>query len=194
MQLNSRRSSVSNTGSNQQSAISNQLKNAAQRVGLVAGCWLLVAALTGCESLQRKFTRKPQQPRAAPSPITIFQDYSSARTPADRYRKHYLIFDYWQDELLEALQSPPVNPKRYKRASGESLVELRALQGLLTDEAASRMAPLLDERAKVDGQLQRGLLQPAQIPGLIQDLERQERQVNRDFFWRDVEDALKPQP
>lgn len=115
-------------------------------------------------------------------------------TPADRYRKHYLIFDYWQDELLDALQSPPVNPKRYKQASAESLVELRALQGLLTDGAAGRMAPLVDERAKVDGQLQRGLLQPVQIPGLVRTLERQERRINREFFWRDVEDALKPQP
>ena len=148
--------------------------------------------LSGCESLQRKFTRKPKHPRAAPSPITIFQDYSSAMTPADRYSKHYLIFDYWQDDLLDALQSPPVNPKRYKRASEESLVELRALQGLLTDEAAGRMAPLLEERAKLDGQLQRGLLMPSQVSGLVQTLERQARQVNRDFFWRDVEGALKP--
>ena len=160
---------------------------------LAASSWLLLSGLTGCESLQRKLTRKPKQPQARPNPIIQFQDYSRAMTPLDRYRKHYLIFDYWNSELLDAIQSRPLNPKRYRRASLDALGELQALQGLLTEELAGRLAPLIEERTELDSWLQRGGVSDSQAPPLQRDLEAQTRQFQREFFWRKVEDHLKPQ-
>ena len=112
-------------------------------------------------------------------------------TPLDRYRKHYMMFDYWNGELVDALQSQSLNPKRYKQASSESLAELRTLQGLLAEAVGARMAPLLEERAKIDDQLQHGILTPVQAGGMARTLESQERQIHREFFWRDVEEHLK---
>ena len=159
---------------------------------LAAGGWLLLSGLTGCESLQKKLTRKPKQPQARPNPIIQFQDYSRAMTPLDRYRKHYMIFDYWNSDLLESLQRRPLNPKRYRLASKESLGELQALQGLLTEELAGRLAPLIEERTELDRRLQRVDASDSQVPFLQRDLEAQTRQFQREFFWRKVEDHLKP--
>ena len=162
-------------------------------VSLAMGCGLMLA-LTGCESLQRKLTRKPKHPAAAPGPIINFQDYSRAMTPLDRYRKHYLIFDYWNGELLAGLLASPLNPKRYKRASSESLAELETMQGLLSDEMAMRLAPLVEQRTKLNQQLQSPAFSAAQSPIVSRTVEQQSREIHRDFFWRDVEDRLKPQP
>ncbi len=156
--------------------------------------WVLLLAMSvsGCESLQRKLTRRSKRPKPAPTPIINFQDYSKALTPLDRYRKHYLIFDYWHEDLLEALGRQPLNPKRVRIASTESLAELGALQQLLGEEAAATLAALLEERAGLDRQLQAGLLNGTQASSLQRRFEQQGRRINREFFWRDIEDQLKP--
>lgn len=112
--------------------------------------------------------------------------------PLDRYRKHYLIFDYWNDELLEALQGSTPNMKLCRRASAEALGELTTLQGFLADEVAVRLAPMVEERVQINDKLQRGSVNPSETNLLWRQLERQARQIHRDFFWRDVEDHLKP--
>ena len=156
-------------------------------------CGLLIGMLSsGCESLQRKFTRKPKHPVAAPSPIINFQDYTRALTPLDRYRKHYLMFDYWNHDLLDGLRATPLNPKRLKRASKESTAELKILQEMLTEEKFRNMTAILEEREGVDRQIQGGRIVASQVSTLLRSLESQTRQIQREFFWRDVEDALKP--
>src|SRR3989338_4082285 len=141
--------------------------------GCVACCVLLVAVLTGCESLQRKFTRKPRHAPPAPSPIISFQDYSRAMTPLDRYRKHYMMFDYWNEELIEALHSSPINPKRFKRASSEALEELKTMSHLVVDDVSVRLTPLIDERAKIDRELQGAGFNTSQANPLGRMLEAQ---------------------
>ncbi|MBI3083003.1 MAG: hypothetical protein HYY90_01360 [Candidatus Omnitrophica bacterium] len=112
-------------------------------------------------------------------------------TPLDRYRKHYLIFQYWDGELLEAFQSHLPNPKRLKRASSESLGELQVLQGLVTDDVAVRLSPLIEERARIDEELQQGATGFSRASALQRVIEAQSRRIHREFFWRDVEDHLK---
>ncbi|PIQ84588.1 MAG: hypothetical protein COV75_01460 [Candidatus Omnitrophica bacterium CG11_big_fil_rev_8_21_14_0_20_63_9] len=153
----------------------------------------LVAVLTGCESLQRKFTRKPKHPKAAPTPIINFQDYSKIVTPMDRYRKHYVMFEYWNDELVEALSaSPPLNAKRLKLASTEALGEMSTLHSLVVDELAQRMSPMLEHREKLTRQLQQGSLSVSDADAIRRVLETQSRDIHRSFYWRDLEGQLKP--
>ena len=157
---------------------------------LTAHC-LLLTVLVGCESLERKFTRKSKNPPPAPSPIIQFQDYTRSMTPLDRYRKHYMIFDYWNEELIDVLRSSSMNQKRLVRASAEALGELRTLQGLLREDKAASLAPLLAERDAIDQQVQRGSIDTLQATTTLRALESQSRQMHRDFFWRDVQDHLR---
>lgn len=158
---------------------------------------LLVAGLLaagGCESLQRKLVRKPKGPKAKLTPIIAFQDYSRAMTPLDRYRKHYLMFDYWNNDLLESLKEQHPNGKRLKRASADALEELRTLQQLLVEEKAAELTPLIEERAQLDQQLQSPGLNLSVANTLARQLETQSRLIHRSFFWRDAQDHLKPAP
>ena len=156
---------------------------------LVGG--VIAATAAGCESLERKFTRKPKTPTERPNPVIVFQDYSQAMTPLERYRKHYLMFGYWNGELLEALQVPALNPKRITRASTESLSELTALRNLLESDLAGRLDPVIEARTAIDRQVQGASFGAAQAIRIVQVVEAQTRQINREFFWRDVQDHLK---
>lgn len=163
------------------------------RIILGIAAVLAAAAGAGCETMEKKFVRKSKKPRERPSPVIQFQDYSRGMTPLDRYRKHYMIFDYWNSDLIDALQVSSTNPKRYKRASQDALEELVTMQALLTDEKSAALAPLIDERTKLDRQLQAEAVSGARMSMAVRILESQGREINRNFFWRDVEDALKPQ-
>lgn len=158
---------------------------------IVAVGFFLAVGLSGCESVQRKFTRKPKKPAPAPSPIIAFQDYDRAMTPLERYRKHYLMFDYWNDDLKRGLEAVTLNPKGLKRASKEALAELTALKDLLREDIAVEFEPLINERAAVDRRVQGGSVTPSQTHTILRALEAQTREVHRHFFWRDVEDKLK---
>ena len=158
--------------------------------GVLLGCAALLACGGCSEAWQRKFIRKKKTPDAKPNPIITFEDYSKMITPLDRYRKHFLMFQYWNEELLGALGDASPNPKRVGKASEESLAELREMQRLLQDEAVGRMQSIVDERASVDRQL-RGLLSPSQVGLLVTQVDRQTRAIRRDWFWRDVEEQIK---
>ncbi|MBI4596829.1 MAG: hypothetical protein HY737_00325 [Candidatus Omnitrophica bacterium] len=161
---------------------------------LSAICYLLSAGLVGCESLQKKLTRKSKRAPASPTPIINFLDYSRAMTPLDRYRKHALMFDYWNDQVLQALASPPINPKRYKHASAEALNELNTMQTLVAEDVAARLAPMIEERTAMNHELQHyvGEMNSAQASAIHRRIDAQTRQIQRSFSWRDVQDQLKP--
>ena len=169
--------------------LSTSSTTAAAALVCAAACGLLGS---GCESLQQKFVRKRKTPLPAPTPIVQFEDYSRAFTPLDRYRKHAVLFDYWNNELLEALNSRSLNAKRLRRASADSLAELRVLQGLLEEHTADRMAPLVKDRDQLNEQLQRGVFNDPQARLLEQQADVHGRRLHQEFSWRDVQDKLKP--
>ena len=144
--------------------------------------------------MQRKFTRKSKTPRDAPSPIINFQDYTHAMNPMDRYRKHYMLFDYWNDELLDGLQSKTMNNKRLKLASKESLNELTALKSFVNDDLAATIDPFLEVRSRIDRQLHTGNVSAIAASDMWHELDAQSRTFRRELFWRGVQDRLKPEP
>ena len=155
-------------------------------------CVGLAFAGTGCESLQKKLIRKKKNVER-PSPVINFLDYTHAMTPLDRYRKHYVLFDYWNGELLDALGQSSMNPKRAERASAEALQELQILQQLVQDELASRVTPAIEERTRIDRELKGRLYAPSQLIFMRRTLDTQTRQLYRELFWRKVEDRLREQ-
>ncbi len=169
------------------------MRRVGRHVSWMTAVCLAVPVVAGCESFQRKFTRKSRQPAPRLSPIVNFQDYSRAMTPVERYQKHYLIFSYWNGDLIEVLHDGAPNPKRYKQSSSEALAEMEALKGLLTDEKAAALRPLIDERTKINHRLQTESFVPSEVSLITRTLEAQTRRFDREFFWRDVQDQLKPQ-
>ena len=144
----------------------------------------------GCESFQRKFIRTPKTVER-PTAIVNFQDYTHAMTPMDRYRKHYALFDYWNAQLLDELQTRNLNAKRARDASAEALQELRTLQSLLQDTEAAGVARLIQEREPWDRELREDSYGASEFSTMAQRLEQQSRQIHRELYWRDVQDHLK---
>ncbi len=151
---------------------------------------LLILFAGGCESLQRKFTRKPKTPVEQPAPIIHFQDYSQGMTVLDRYQKHFLMFEYWNNDLIDSLQTGRYSVKRIRRASEGALNSMRTLHELLRGEEAEKFKEILDQREKLDRNLNRSVT-PGQVDDFRRRAESQTRATHREFYWTKVKDKLR---
>ena len=166
------------------------MSDVAARSGRLLGLLIIgLVAASGCDSFERKFIRQRKYVR--PSPVIQFQDYSKGATPLDRYRKHALLFDYWNDLLLQELNGA-MNLKRARRVSKEALGELGTLESLLQEPSAAELTVMKTHWQKVDGQLQDTKLVPSNTDAMRRELERQTREFERHFSWKDVQDKLQP--
>lgn len=153
----------------------------------------VAAGISGCsESWQKKFVRKRPASVERPSPVVRFQDYAGAMTPLERYRKHFLMFEYWNLQLLDELAEPTANPRRFRRASEQSLEELRQLHALLAEAKAQAVEPIVAARGRLDQQIQAGPYHPANLSSIRMSLDAQTRQIDREMDWRHVDQELKP--
>jgi hypothetical protein len=148
-------------------------------------------AAAGCsEAMQKKFIRqKKAEPR--PSPITQFDDYRQSLTPVDQYRKHYMMFEYWNAQLLDSLVSTSGNAKRVQRASSEALHELRQLVAMVQGPLAAQVQSLLAQREQLDRQLRDSIEDQSQLSLLRQRVELSQRKIHRLMAVSKVEELLK---
>ena len=72
----------------------------------------LIFNMLGCEAFVRKFTRKPKnepQIEIVPAPVEYVAPFVSKE---ERYRRSYLYWQSWHDELIEALTHSTNHKKR----------------------------------------------------------------------------------
>jgi hypothetical protein len=96
--------------------------------------------LAGCESLGRKFVRKPNPENMKKEEVVFApQEYKDEGvTNVDLYRQYFLYWKSWQDELIDSLE-PNGNRKRQVDALNEGLKNLDSIKVLIKPEAAARL-------------------------------------------------------
>jgi hypothetical protein len=52
--------------------------------------------------------------------------------------------------------------------------------------------PIIEERESLDRQIQQEAVSASRAPAVVRILQAHMDRIHRDFFWRDVENHLKP--
>lgn len=145
--------------------------------------FLLSTSLCGCASFKKKFVRKPKDIEK-PTPIMHTKDYTQEYPNILLYKKHYLFWRYWQEELINSLGS---NRKKEFRCARSALDELKALGNYLIPEGKESLAPYIAELESITKQILSKRLIGSQVSKLKRELEKHKRNVQRSFFYKDVE-------
>jgi hypothetical protein len=157
----------------------------------VIGCLLL--GMVGCgPQWKRKFVRKRAKQAAPAQPILELQpDMKAVMPAADRYREHYAFWKSWHSELLLSFGQIQKRDQRYLAGS---INELRAMQSLLAGKPSDEMKTILLQLAEIQSQFMSA--SPAWKPSasIRTQLERIQRQVNRDFQYSAVKQSLVADP
>jgi hypothetical protein len=158
---------------------------------ILSSCVLfLVFQLSGCESVARKFVRKPA-PEEMKKEEVVFapQEYKGEGVPnIDLYRQYFLYWRTWQDELIDSLESNG-NRKRQIDSLDEGLKNLGNIKLLIKPEAVTRLEVqikrLLELRAAVikDNYANR-------VTDNRRQAERIRRDILKDFSFGKIKDSI----
>ena len=116
---------------------------------------LLFAALSGCESVGRKFIRKPKKDKMAASEMVIAPEEYAAPglTAAEGYKQDLLYWSSWHDELIFSLGAQG-NRKRQLYCLDEAANNLRscveALDGINRSRAEGYLGKLSELRKAIE--------------------------------------------
>jgi len=150
---------------------------------------LLLLQLTGCETVQRKFTRKKEKPKHVASAIFFEEgDYQKKFSNDYYYKTHYTLWRTWHDDLLDNLTG---NEKKMNRAAEESIGNLQQMQQYLNPEKSAELGVILNDLKDVIGRIRAGSGSRSSQTGPFRtELERIRRAVGNDFYYDKIKDSL----
>ncbi len=145
----------------------------------------LVVSLTGCEAVQRKFTRKKttvKKPR-----FYQLKKYTKKPSP-ELYKQHYAYWASWQEELIQSIGQ---NHKKDTRAIEEAIGHLKDMQNILIPKKAEEMQPYIENMEGLRAIIFRGDLSFASKDSVRSTLEREDRTIKREFCYNKVKDSMR---
>lgn len=160
----------------------------AGRIGVVLVVTLLVAT-TGCETVKRKFVRKPKGVRP-PEPIfALEQDYRPEFPPEIRYQAHFAYWKAAHDDLLEGLSG--ATRMRRERAVRQAIKELKAMQALVTGPPADGLGQAIEEMERLARQLESPAMAAPRLSVLRSSIESLRRRIDKAYDLHRVRASLK---
>lgn len=147
---------------------------------------ILAVNLTGCDALQRKFTRKKTNVVKKPR---FYQLKKYVKKPSpELYKQHFAYWQSWQGELLQRIGQ---NHKKDVRAIDEALGHLKDLQNILVPSKAEAMQPHIEKMEQAREIIHRGDLSFANKDYVRGIIDREDRAIKRDFSYSSVRDSLR---
>lgn len=164
-----------------------KMKRAARRAA-----WLLIAALawnlSGCASVQKKFTRKPKQPKHVAKAIAFEQGpYQKKFSNEYYYKTHYTYWKAWQGEWIDGLGG---NRKKTARNATEALSHLKQMKDYLKPEKAKELDEPYTLLMRMQEQMETGQYSSSGTTKV--ELDKWRRLISSNFYYEKVKDDLLP--
>ncbi len=145
----------------------------------------LAMSLTGCEALQKKFTRK----KTTVKNPHFYQLKKYTRKPSpELYKQHYAYWESWQSQLIQVIGE---NNKKDKQCIEEAVGHLKDMQNILIPTKAEEMQPHIEKMEDAKEAIFRGELNFAKRDDIRRTLEREDRAIKRGFCYNKVKDYLR---
>jgi hypothetical protein len=142
-------------------------------------------SLTGCEALQKKFTRK----KTTVKKPHFYQLKKYTRKPSpELYKQHYAYWESWQSQLIQVIGE---NNKKDKQCIEEAVGHLKDMQNILIPTKAEEMQPHIEKMEDAKEAIFRGELNFAKRDDIRRTLEREDRAIKRGFCYNKVKDYLR---
>ncbi|MFH0763632.1 MAG: hypothetical protein V1927_01350 [Candidatus Omnitrophota bacterium] len=152
--------------------------------------WLLLffmlASLTGCETVAKKFRRKKKEVAKMPR---IFKAKAYVKKPTpELYKKHYAYWSSWHSELIQELGD---NHKKDTLCIEQIVSNLKDMQNILTPDKGGELTFHIEKLAKVRNVIVNGEMSTANRTYILRTLEREESFIKREFAYTKAKFSLK---
>jgi hypothetical protein len=156
---------------------------------LVIICSLLVTTL-GCDSFVRKFTRKSKKDKDNAQELVLApQEYRPPKiSKEDAYRKYFLYWKSWHDELINAL-SGGISNKKQLACIIQAIDNLEELKKTLQQVRQNKIDTYINQLKDLKGDITQDLY-GNNIMANRMTAERIKRNILRDFSYEKIKDNL----
>lgn len=142
--------------------------------------------LTGCDAVQRKFTRKKKNTKPIPR-IYQLKKYD-VKPSVELYNKHYA---YWQSWMSELIQDLGQNHKRDVVSISEAVNQLHDMQNLLVPEKADALGKHVRRLEEAKDTIIKQDLSQYNKTWVLMTLERADTTIKREFDGAHVKKYIK---
>ncbi len=133
--------------------------------------------------------RKPKREKAVEI-IVNTQEYELTSSVDERYKKYFLFWRSWHEELLNLLDAPDGSRKGRVFAAKKIIENLEQMQKLLLPQTQRSFESFILEQKLLLRQLDKYNLNPSQKSRIRHSLEKQRRQIQKKFNYRCVREHL----
>ncbi|MBL7068965.1 MAG: hypothetical protein ISS34_03835 [Candidatus Omnitrophica bacterium] len=152
---------------------------------------VLIAAvalqLTGCEAVQRKFTRKKKREPLRPRFYRAGE--SETRPHLELYIMHYAYWKSWHGEMTIGSTD---NAKRNIMACDEMVSHLDDMKKHLLEEKAEELDKYITRVKEITDEMKRGNFSVMRLGYLKQELSKTGARIERKFYYKKVKEYIKP--
>jgi len=152
----------------------------------ILGLLLAIENIYGCETVMRKFTRKPKnEEQPAQTMVLVPEEYKAPQMSKEElYRQYFLYWKSWQDELLESLQGSP-NHKKQIGCTDEAINNLSELKPLLNSDKQKKLDVYINQLRELKRLITKDLY-GNNITDNREVAERLKRNILRDFSYNKI--------
>lgn len=152
-------------------------------------CFLL-SGLCGCETLRKKFIRKPKHEAAPEEPLLMPEEYNPAFNKDVLYKDYLVYWRSWQDELIAALEAN-LSHKKQVDCAEQAVMNLEKLKGFLKEEKQIVLDKYLSQLKGLRDEIKEGDLAGAKLGIIKHKLTVNRRDILHNFMYSKVKDDLK---
>lgn len=150
----------------------------------------LLLDIVGCEAFTRKFTRKSKKSDAAVELVLVPEEYKGPNmTKEELYRQHYLYWNSWQDELINALTQGTSLKKKVDCAQ-EALKSLMNMKMMLVEDAQKNFEPVIADLKDLLAGIKSDVY-GANNHNNLRVAEHMKSNIHRDFIYPKIRNYLK---
>ncbi|MEE8359602.1 MAG: hypothetical protein V3S04_01590 [Candidatus Omnitrophota bacterium] len=145
----------------------------------------LAFELTGCETIQRKFTRKTKKKSIRPRFYT--EGLYETRPALELYMMHYTYWKSWHEDLVT---SAGRNSKRDAMAITNALSHLNDMKRYLLEEKAEELNKYIVQTKSITDRISKGGSE-MNLGNYKQRLDTIKTRIIRNFYYKKVREYIK---
>lgn len=166
-----------------------KFRNLFRQISKFSLCLLLFVSLLGCEAFVKKFTRKPKKQEEVEM-VLIPQDYRSRfSNKEEEYRYYFMVWESWQDELINALLYQKSHKKQLD-CLNQALKNLIQLKNLLLPLKQETLEPYIKQMELLGKDISNDRYSIRTVHHRSK-AERIRRMVAKSYSYSKVKDYLK---
>ncbi len=144
----------------------------------------LLSDLSGC-ALRKKFVRKKKKEEAEKSAVILaLEDYDKIADYHDLYKKHFLLWQYWCDELISSLK---LNYKKQKECAAQSLENLVSLEKYVLSSKQEPLGTYIQRFEKIKLEIdRRKITNDIEKARTVREIEKLERLVDKEYRYSEI--------